>query len=547
MAQEFKLKDVTSLSQLKNTDKQEAEVEGIEGGKVLLVKVQDQVHALNANCTHYGAPLKNGVVTPEGRLTCPWHGACFNVKTGDVEDAPAPDHLHKFDVFEKDGAVYIKGSGDNIKAGRRKPVFKVKSAGQEKVVIVGGGSGTFGAVQKLREHGFGGSITVISNEGLPIDRTKLSKALITDASKVWLRDESWYQEADITCATDTVTGVDFKGKTVTTKSGSSYPYTKLILASGGTPRSLPLPGFKDQSNIFLLRRISDTQKIMDAVGEKGKKIVIVGSSFIGMEVANALAKENDVTVVGMEAAPLDRIMGTKVGQIFRRMLEKNGAKFYMNASVDSAVPKSGLANAAGLSSVGGIKLKDGTILDADLVILGVGVAPATEYLRGNSEVTLNKDGSLTVDEKFAVKGLSDVYAIGDIATYPYHGPGGNGTPVRIEHWNVAQNMGRSVGQRIAKPAEEQHPFIPIFWSALGSQLRYCGHTPDGFDDVIITGEPDADQPKFVAYYTKGNDVVAVASMMKDPAVTKTAELMRTRQMLTKKDIQSGQDILQASL
>lgn len=310
---------------------------------------------------------------------------------------------------------------------------------------------------------------------------------------------------------------------------------------------LPLPGFKDQSNIFVLRQIPNTKEIMGAVGDKGKKIVIVGSSFIGMEVANALAKENEVTIIGMEPAPLDRVMGSKVGQIFQRILEKNGVKFVLNAEVDSTVPKSSIANAVGLSSVGGVKLKDGTVYDADFVILGVGVAPATEYLKGNSDVQLEKDGSLSVDENFAVKGLTDVYALGDIATYPYHGPGGNGKPVRIEHWNVAQNMGRTVGTAIAKPDLEQHPFVPVFWSALGSQLRYCGHTPDGFDDVIITGEPDADQPKFVAYYTKGEDVVAVASMMKDPAMTKAAELMRTGQMLTKSDLKNGKDVLSASL
>ncbi|KAK5074077.1 Apoptosis-inducing factor 1 [Lithohypha guttulata] len=533
MAQEFKLKDITTLSNLQNCDKQEAEVEGIDGGKVLVVKVNDQVHALNANCTHFGAPLKNGVVSPEGRITCPWHGA--------------PDHLHRFDVVEKDGAVYIKGSAENVKAGRRKPTFNVKSSGSEKVVIVGGGSGTFGAVQKLREHGFNGSITVISNEGLPIDRTKLSKALITDPSKVHIRDEQWYKDADIAFAKDTATSIDFKSKSVSTKSGSSYPYTKLILASGGTPKSLPLPGFKDQSNIFLLRHITDTRAIMDAVGDKGKKIVVIGSSYIGMEVANYLCKENDVTVVGMESTPLERVMGSKVGSIFQRIVEKNGVKFYMGASVDSAVPKSQLANAVGLSSVGGVKLKDGTVLDADLVILGVGVQPGTEYLKDNNDIQLEEDGSVGVDENFAVKGMKDVYALGDIATYPYHGPGGNGKPVRIEHWNVAQNMGRSVGQRIAKPDQEQHPFVPVFWSALGSQLRYCGHTPDGFDDVIVTGEPDADQPKFVAFYTKGEDVVAVASMSKDPAMTKAAELMRAGKMLTRSDLKSGKDLLQANL
>jgi NADPH-dependent 2,4-dienoyl-CoA reductase/sulfur reductase-like enzyme len=273
---------------------------------------------------------------------------------------------------------------------------------------------------------------------------------------------------------------------------------------------------------------------MEAVGDKGKKIVIIGTSFIGMEVGNALAKENNVTLVGMEEAPLERVMGKKVGQIFQKTLEKNGAKFYMNAGVDSA-----LASSKG--SVGAVKLKDGTELEADLVILGIGVSPATEYLKDNSEVKLEKDGSLSVDSSFAVKGLKDVYAIGDIATYPYSGPGGNDTPVRIEHWNVAQNMGRRVGQSIAKPGSKQMDFIPIFWSALGGQLRYCGSTPNGWDDLILQGEPD--QGKFAAYYTKGDDVVAVASMMKDPVMVKSAELMRAGRMPSKSDLQGGKDVL----
>ena len=277
---------------------------------------------------------------------------------------------------------------------------------------------------------------------------------------------------------------------------------------------------------------------MNAVGDKGKKIVIIGTSFIGMEVGNALAKENNVTLVGMEDAPLERVMGKQVGQMFQKTLEKNGAKFYMGASVDSAVESS-------KGAVGAVKLKDGTNLEADLVILGVGVAPATEYLKDNSEVQLNKDGSLSVDESFAVNGLKDVYAIGDIATYPYSGPGGNKTPVRIEHWNVAQNMGRSVGQMIAKPSSKPNPFIPIFWSALGSQLRYCGSTPNGWDDLVLKGEPD--NGKFAAYYTKGDEVVAVASMMMDPVMVQSAELMRIGKMLSKGDIEGGKDIMSVSV
>jgi NAD(P)H-nitrite reductase large subunit len=272
---------------------------------------------------------------------------------------------------------------------------------------------------------------MVSDEGyLPIDRTKLSKALIADSNKVALRSHDFYASADITFVQDTATAVDFDKKSVMTKSGSAYPYTKLILATGGTPRRLPLPGFNDLSNIFVLRHVQNVQDILKAVGDKGKKIVIVGSSFIGMEVANALAKENTVSVIGMEEAPLERIMGKEVGQIFRRNLEKNGVRFYMGASVDSASPSPKDKNV-----VGAVKLKDGTELEADLVILGIGVAPATEFLKGNDSVKLERDGSIQTDEFFQVKGMEDVYALGDIATYPYHGPGGNGALTRIEHWS----------------------------------------------------------------------------------------------------------------
>ncbi|KAK5561514.1 Apoptosis-inducing factor 1 [Exophiala xenobiotica] len=529
MAQEWKLKDLPKL-ELNDLDKVEVEVEGIEGGKVLLVKVGDQISALNANCTHYGAPLKN---------------ACFNTKTGDVEDSPAPLALNKFNVIEKDGGVYITGKEADIKGGKRQVNVKTTPSTDEKVVIVGGGSGTFGAILKLRELGFKGHVTVITGEGLPIDRTKLSKALITDASKIYLQPEEFYKDGSIEFYPDTVTGVHFDSKEVKTKTGKAFPYTKLILATGGTPRNLPLPGFQDLSNIFLLRQISDTQAIMDAVGDGNKKIVIVGSSFIGMEVANALAKNNSVSIVGMESAPMERVMGAEVGKIFQKNLEKNGGKFYLNAGVDSAVPASKVANAVGLSSVSAVKLKDGTELEADLVILGIGVKPATEYLENNPKIKLEKDSSVSVDKNFAVNGLTDVYAIGDIATYPYNGPGGNNTPVRIEHWNVAQNMGRTVGQLIAQPGSKPKPFIPIFWSALGGQLRYCGATPNGWNDLVLKGEPE--NSKFAAYYCKDDTVVAVASMMMDPIMTKCAELMRHGKMLSKKDIQDGQDVLQASL
>jgi NADPH-dependent 2,4-dienoyl-CoA reductase/sulfur reductase-like enzyme len=400
------------------------------------------------------------------------------------------------------------------------------------------GSGTLGLVQALRELKYPGKITIISKEPyLIIDRTKLSKALIADPTKIQWRSREWYDSASIDYLTDEVTAVDFKAKSVNTRSGENITYTKLVLATGGVPRTLPLPGFKgDLSNIFTLRTIQDVQAILAAATDK-KNIVIVGSSFIGMEVGNALSKDHNVTIIGMESAPMERVMGAQVGRIFQSNLAKNGIQFKLSAGVSHASP------APNSNNVGTVHLKDGTALPADLVILGVGVRPATDYLTENNAITLEKDGSLATDEHFAVNGLDSVYAVGDIATYPYHGPGGNGSPVRIEHWNVAQNAGRAAARAIVYARRgikvQAKRFIPVFWSALGAQLRYCGHA-ESFDDVVLQEKGEG---KFVAYYTAGDTVVAVATMGVDPVMSQSAELMRVGRMLGKKEIVDGGNVL----
>ncbi|KAJ5201528.1 Pyridine nucleotide-disulfide oxidoreductase dimerization [Penicillium cinerascens] len=545
MSQEYKLKDISSLASVSPYEKREVEVEGIEDGKVLLLNHDGQVHALSPRCTHYGAPLKNGVVTPDGRLTCPWHGACFKISSGDVEDAPALNALNKFDVFEKNGAVYIRATENDIKSGQRDPVLKcAASKAEEKVVVIGGGSGTISTVQTLRELKYPGSITIISTESdYVIDRTKLSKALIPDASKILWRPKEWYEQASIDKVVDEVTSVDFKNKSVSTKSGTKFPYTKLVLATGGIPRNLPLPGFKELGNIFTLRTVEDVQKILGALGDSKRKVVVIGSSFIGMEVGNALrSKEHDVTIVGMENAPMERVMGADVGRIFQRNLEKNGVVFKLSASVEKATPSDDG------KTVGAVHLKDGSVLQADVVVLGVGVRPATDFL--GDAIKLEKDGSVATDSHFLIPESEDVFAIGDIATFPYNGPGGNGAPVRIEHWNVAQNSGRAVAkaivhaQRAPVRSASVKQFIPIFWSALGAQLRYCGNTVNGFDDVVLR-QPE--ETKFTAFYTKGETVVAVATMGMDPVMSKCAELMRGGKMVSKKEVKDGVDVLQVGV
>jgi NADPH-dependent 2,4-dienoyl-CoA reductase/sulfur reductase-like enzyme len=472
--------------------------------------------------------------------------ACFNATTGDVEDAPALDPLAKFNVLEKDNAVYIVGDADVVKSSFPKSLsIKCTASGPEKIVIVGGGSGSLGAIEGLRSGGYNGHLTVISSEGyVPIDRTKLSKALLADVGKLAWRSKEWYKDGAIDFVEDEVTGVDFAGKKVQTKAGKTFDYTKLVLSTGGTPRWLPLPGLEgDLENVFVLRTIPHVQGILDAVGDNGKKVVIVGSSFIGMEVANCLAgKKNNVTVIGMEEQPMERVMGKEVGKIFKGLLEANGVKFYLSASVDKAS-----ANPKDPSKVGAVHLKDGTVLEADVVIEGVGVAPATQYLKKNEAVTLLKDGSLETDDSFAVKGLKDVYAIGDIATYPYHGPGGEGHLVRVEHWNVAQKAGRIVAKSILSPGSKPETFIPVFWSALGQQLRYCGSTHNGFDDVIISGDTGPEKYGWAAYYTKGDTVVAVATMGKDPVMVECAARMKVGKMVGKSELKADAEVVAKAL
>ncbi|KAH7106851.1 hypothetical protein BKA62DRAFT_611672 [Auriculariales sp. MPI-PUGE-AT-0066] len=527
--------------------KVEATVEGTES-KVLLVNVKGKLSALSPKCTHYGAPLVKGVLTSDGRITCPWHGACFSATTGDIEDAPALDPLVSFECSHQDGKITIEAEEKDLKAGRRVPksaALATTAQTQDHVVVVGGGAGGMGTVEGLREGGFKGKITVLGKENHgPIDRPKLSKALLTDLNKLqWRTPEFLKSELEVDFHPNTiVTKIDSAAKTITTEGGRSFSYTTAVLATGGTPRTLPLPGFKDLKNIFVLRDVPSAQAIVNATSGGRKKVAVVGSSFIGLEIAACLSKNHDVTVIGMESAPLERVLGVEVGNRARKLLEKSGVQFKLSVGVDAATPSD-----ADKTSVGGIQLKGGDFVPAEVVICGVGVAPETTYLK-ESGWNLDKDGGVTVDQNFAVQGQTNIYAVGDIARYPYLFD--QNTPVRIEHWNVAINAGRAVGRLIAGPTSNAGnvpaQFIPVFWSALGSQVRYCGHPANGFDEVVVLPE-GAPEDKFIAYYAKSGKVVAVATAGTDPAMVKSAELLRASKFPSIAEIKQGVDILALSV
>ncbi|KAG8756174.1 hypothetical protein FRC12_010665 [Ceratobasidium sp. 428] len=490
------------------------------------------------------APLAKGVLTNDGRVVCPWHGACFNACTGDIEDAPAPDALHAFKAEIQDGKIVVTADPEKTtkKNMSRDPKVVNQAVGSDSepgVVVVGGGSGGLFTIESLRENGYTGSITLLSKEEYaPIDRTKLSKALITDPSKIeWRKPDVLKSRYGVNFRSGTVvTAVDPSAKTVTINGSETLKYSNVVLAPGSIPRPLPVEG-ADLGNVFMLRTIQDA-KAIDGVLQEGKRIAFVGSSFISMELVVVASKRKlaSLDVIGMEEVPFERILGKEVGAGLMKFHTKQGVKFHM---------KSKIAKLSGSKSVSSVTFTDASgkdqTVEVDAVIMGTGVAPATDFLK-SSDFNLEKDGGVVVNELLQVKGLESagVYAIGDIAHYPQ-------APTkdlrRVEHWNVANNHGRAVGKTIAGSPQ---PFnkVPIFWSAQGQQLRYCGIGAD-FDDIIINGNPD--DMKFVAYYVKDNKVIAVSSMQNDPVVSKSAELMRLGLMPNPSEIRAGKNPLEIDI
>ncbi|KAI5290361.1 hypothetical protein KEM54_001755 [Ascosphaera aggregata] len=407
-----------------------------------------------------------------------------------------------------------------------------------------------GCLETLVRNEYPGRISVIAklDNVFPIDRTKLSKTLPTEEEPLNLRSKDWFDGNAIEFIWGTVGRVDFKKKTVMTDRRQTYEYTKLVIATGGKPKTISLPGFESEDDALLLRTLDDARKIKTAVGNGKKKVAIIGSSFIGLELANALSADHIVTVIGQTSAPLSHVLGEQIGDAIKRLLEKRGVRIVTRVNVSCLLGNERFPGTKFIQMKG-----VPGFLAADLVILAIGVVPVTDFI-AKGDVGLLPDGSVKVDHHFRVVGVEDAYAVGDIATFPYWGPGAgmksDNVYTRIEHWDVAQNSGRAVGDHIAyilensegeKPPKE---FVPIFWSALGQQLRYCGSTLNGYDDILIRSEqPSPDTTKFVAFYTLSDTVVAVASMNWDPVVMKCVTLMKARKMPKKVDLQRGLDVM----
>src|SRR5258708_15863576 len=314
---------VANLSDLKD-----GEMKEVSAGetKILLARVGGKCYALQAHCTHYGAPLVEGVLSGD-RIVCPWHHACFNAKTGNFEEAPAIDSLPRFDVKIEEGQIFVllpENASD-----RRTPSMTKRDAKDERLfVIIGGGAAGYMAAQTLREDGFTGRVIMITHENrLPYDRPNLSKDYLQGhAEPAWmpLRSEDFFVEYDIEILLgNELSGIDVGAKNITFKDDENLEYDSLLIATGGTPRKLPFQSGV-QENAFLLRSFSDTDAIA-AVAEKGERAVVIGASFIGMEAASSLRRRGcEVTVVAPDEVPFMKILGPEIGKLFQDVHGRNG-------------------------------------------------------------------------------------------------------------------------------------------------------------------------------------------------------------------------------
>eukprot|EP00928_Gymnodinium_smaydae_P072124 TRINITY_DN55544_c0_g1_i1.p1 TRINITY_DN55544_c0_g1~~TRINITY_DN55544_c0_g1_i1.p1 ORF type:complete len:662 (-),score=126.97 TRINITY_DN55544_c0_g1_i1:158-2092(-) len=485
-----------------------------DDGAILVAKVDGKFYATGASCSHYSASLAEGVLARDRMcVVCPWHDAAFDLRTGQPMRGCGLDAIPTYPVrVDESGKVVVEVPATmtdfvSPKVCRRDP-------GDGRLyVIVGGGAAGVAAADALRQKGFTGRIVLCSEEKhLPYDRPVLSKNLnaALDLPSITLRDEAHFAALDIELRLGSkVQALDASSKKLTLVGGESFAYDAAVVCTGASPRKLPVPGI-DLPNVMQLRTPEDGKRIFETC-KVGKRVVIVGSSFIGMELASTLKKAGcDISVLGMEEFPFERVLGTKVGAALETFFRSRKIKFMKKTKISSI--RSDKDHLVVATSNGDIP--------ADAVVIGAGVVPNADFVSG---VDKAKDGSLLADAGLRTS-ADGLYAAGDVVSYRCPT---SGATRRIEHWDVAMSQGRLAAQNMLG-GTATYDVEPFFWTSIfGKNLRYVGYSTD-FDDVHIEG--DLSTLRFVAVYSKGNVVQAVATMAKDPVAVAAGELLRMRKM-----------------
>ena len=473
------------------------------GEPVLLVRCDGRLRAVGASCPHYGGPLADGLVV-DGAIRCPWHHAAFSLDTGDVLRPPALAGLSCWTVAERDGLALVTG---RRAAAARPPAGEPgggsarreagRAAGRpESVVVIGGGAAGAAAVHTLRSAGYDGPVTLVSAEpNAPVDRPNLSKDYLAGSAPAeWLPLEppAWYDEQEVTLRTGRrVTRLDPAGRRVLLDDGSALPYGALLLATGAAPVRLPLG---DQAPVHYLRTLDDSQAIVHRA-EAARSAVVLGASFIGLEVAAALRTRGlAVTVVAPDAVPMERVLGTVLGRFVRELHEEHGVTFRLGRTAKAA-------------EADGVLLDDGTRVAAELVVAGVGVRPDVALATAAGLATEN---GVLVNAQLETS-APGIFAAGDVARWP---DPHSGRPIRVEHWVLAERQGQTAARNILG-AGERFDAVPFFWSAhYDVSIRYVGHA-ERPERVEVDGDPGARD--CAVRYLEGGRVAAVATIGRDRA------------------------------
>jgi NADPH-dependent 2,4-dienoyl-CoA reductase/sulfur reductase-like enzyme len=377
-------------------------------------------------------------------------------------------------------------------------------------VVVGGGAAGIVAADTLRREGYAGPVTMISAErSKPVDRPNLSKDYLAGtAPEDWipLHPRAYYDDRGIELVLGrTVTELEPRRRRVTLDDGATREFDALVLATGADAVHLALSGAGGPP-VHYLRTLDDSRAIIEAA-KRGGKAVVLGASFIGLEVAAALRARNiEVHVTAPGRRPLERVLGPELGDFIRALHEAHGVTFHLGHTAKGLV-------------AGAVILDDGERLAADFVVAGVGVRPATAIAE---RAGLRTDKGIVVDASLQTT-APGVYAIGDSARWP--DPRGGGL-VRVEHWVVAQRQGQAVARTILG---DRAPFsdVPFFWSQhYDVSINYVGHA-ERWDTIQLDGR--LQQRDGVARYVAAGRVLALASVFRDRESLE-AELRMERQL-----------------